>query len=154
MKQSDLNHLRRLVAWVRCEIGQAPHEMVATVRTVADKLGHPEISPEAQQRLVHAHDKARQVPKYVRAAVMALEKAVGTTGPVVDAEAQPTEGWRPAFDVMSPRQEELVIQFCQEIAGRRGEPGCLPDPVRLLEMAEALYEAERNDFAPKSQEAA
>ena len=33
------------------------------------------------------------------------------------------EGWRPAFDVMSPRQEELVMQFCQEIAGPRGEPG-------------------------------
>ncbi|MFT3815230.1 MAG: hypothetical protein QM740_17930 [Acidovorax sp.] len=54
------------------------------------------------------------------------------------------EGWRPAFDAMSPRQEELVVQFCQEIAGRRGEPGTLPDPVRLLEMAEALYLAERN----------
>ena len=33
------------------------------------------------------------------------------------------EGWRPAFDVMSPRQEELAMQFCQEIAGPRGEPG-------------------------------
>lgn len=39
------------------------------------------------------------------------------------------EGWQPAFDVMSPRQEELVIQFCQEIAGRKGEPGSPPDPV-------------------------
>lgn len=54
------------------------------------------------------------------------------------------EGWQPAFDVMSPRQEELVIQFCQEIAGRKGEPGSPPDPVRLLEMAQALYEAERD----------
>lgn len=58
------------------------------------------------------------------------------------------EGWRPAFDVMSPRQEALAIQFCQEIAGRRGEPGSLPDPVRLLEMAQALYEAERQDLCP------
>lgn len=49
---------------------------------------------------------------------------------------------------MSTRQEELAIQFCQEIAGRRGEPGSLPDPVRLLEMAQALYEAERQDLCP------
>lgn len=60
--------------------------------------------------------------------------------------AAKVEGWRPAFDVMSPRQEELSIQFCQEIAGRRGEPGSPPDPVRLLEMAQALYEAERDTF--------
>lgn len=58
------------------------------------------------------------------------------------------EGWRPEFDAMSARQEELAIQFCQEIAGPRGEPGSPPDPVRLLEMAQALYEAERDDLAP------
>lgn len=43
------------------------------------------------------------------------------------------------FDVEEPGQEELVLRFCEEIAGRRGEAGVLPDPVRLLEMAEALY---------------
>lgn len=54
------------------------------------------------------------------------------------------DAWRPEFDAMSPRQEELAIQFCQEIAGRRGEAGCAPDPVRLLEMAQELYEAEQS----------
>lgn len=53
------------------------------------------------------------------------------------------EAWRPEFDAMSPRQEELAIQFCQEIAGRRGAMGRAPDPARLLEMAQDLYEAER-----------
>lgn len=56
--------------------------------------------------------------------------------------------WQPQFDVMSPKQENLALQFCLEIAGRRGEPGALPDPVRLLEMAQALYEAEREECAP------
>ena len=46
------------------------------------------------------------------------------------------------------QQEELVMQFCHEIAGPRGEKGSPPDPVRLLEMAGALYEAERDAFAP------
>lgn len=67
--------------------------------------------------------------------------------------AAKAEGWHPEFDAMSPRQEELAIQFCQEIAGRKGEPGRLPDPVRLLEMAQALYEVERSDCAPNAREA-
>jgi len=50
----------------------------------------------------------------------------------------------PQFDATFPAQEELAIQFCEEIAGRRGEAGTLPDPVRLLEMAEQLYWAEIN----------
>ena len=48
----------------------------------------------------------------------------------------------PQFDVMVPKQEELAIQFCAEIAGPLGKPGRNLDPVRLLEMAEALYKAE------------
>ena len=51
--------------------------------------------------------------------------------------------WEPQFDCMTPKQEELALQFCQEIAGPRGKRGSPPDPVRLLEMAEALYKAER-----------
>ncbi|MGE8319555.1 MAG: hypothetical protein ACN6O3_12485 [Comamonas sp.] len=60
---------------------------------------------------------------------------------ILELRAMPT--WEPQFDVMAPGQEELVMQFCQEIAGERGQKGRLPDPVRLLEMAEALYQAER-----------
>lgn len=304
MKRSDLNHLRRLVAWVQCEIGQSPDELVTTYRTVADKLGHPEISPEAKRRLVESHDKARQVPKYVREAVKALDCYARPPGNVVDEhqavipspskcwcltcrpislqdpgsmrmalcpecgnkrcpkandhrhactdsnepgqkgsaypitqrnatknvrclsvdqpiedgyaevvhhvnvkaslayvqrktgfgyqktgrllelalqrgdicegtyngrklDANPSKGnpltdvlalrsapeWEPQFDCMSPGQEDLAMQFCQEIAGRRGEPGRPPDLVRLLEMAQALYEVERQDFASNGKEA-
>ena len=37
MKRSDLNHLRRLVAWVECEIGQSPDELVTTMRNMAER---------------------------------------------------------------------------------------------------------------------
>ncbi|MDO8415268.1 MAG: hypothetical protein Q7S87_03535 [Agitococcus sp.] len=50
----------------------------------------------------------------------------------------------PKFDATMPRQEQLAIQFCEEIAGLKGAKPALPDPVRLLEMAHALYLAERN----------
>lgn len=53
--------------------------------------------------------------------------------------------WEPEFDSMSPKQEELAVQFANEISGPRGKSGRLPDPVRVLEMAEALYKAERED---------
>lgn len=46
------------------------------------------------------------------------------------------------FDAMVPEQEALAIEFCIEIAGPRGKKPRPPDPVRLLEMAEALYRAE------------
>lgn len=64
--------------------------------------------------------------------------------------------WEPQFDVMAPGQEDLAIQFCAEIAGPRGKPGRNPDPVRLLEMAQALYKAEADahmvDRSPNLQE--
>lgn len=72
MNRAQANHLRKLLAWVRCEIGQSPEEMVETVRDIADK-GIGQISPDAERRLVEAHDKARKVPKYVRDAIKALD---------------------------------------------------------------------------------
>ena len=56
--------------------------------------------------------------------------------------------WEPQFDVTSAKQEELVRQFVAEIAGPKGKPGRLPDEVRLLEMAEELYQAEREEYGP------
>ena len=80
MKQSDLNHLRRLLGWVRCDIGQAPAELQQTMIDVADGLGHPEISEEAKARMVETYRRAEAVPLYVRAAVKALEKALAAAG--------------------------------------------------------------------------
>ncbi|GEM_PF-2691173 len=60
---------------------------------------------------------------------------------ILELRAMPA--WEPSFDCMLPGQEQLVQAFCAEIAGPRGRPGRLPDPVRLLEMAEQLYQAER-----------
>jgi hypothetical protein len=74
LKQSDINHLRRLLGYVRCEIGQSPDEMVATVRSILPAIGAP--SEEGKQRLVESHQKAVKVPAYIRAAVRALGKAI------------------------------------------------------------------------------
>lgn len=65
---------------------------------------------------------------------------------VLELRAPPT--WEPQFNVMSPTQEALVQQYCAEIAGPKGKPGRPPDPVRLLEMAQELYLAERRECGP------
>lgn len=56
------------------------------------------------------------------------------------------KNFKPDFDALAPEQERLALLFCEEIAGKRSEQGILPDPVRLLEMAEALYLAEYNFY--------
>lgn len=82
MKRSDLNHLRRLVAWVRCEIGQTPDDLVETVRNLAER--GVTTDEAGMERMVQAHDTARSVPKYVRDAVMALEAYTSRPALTVD----------------------------------------------------------------------
>ncbi len=85
MNRAQANHLRKLLAWVRCEIGQSPDELVETVRSISAKWSGP-ISPDAERRLVEAHDKARNVPKYVREAIKSLERLI-EPGEVLDSNA-------------------------------------------------------------------
>lgn len=84
MTRAEMNHLRMLLGWVRCEIGQSPEEFEQTLRHVAGLIPGP-VTDAAKQRLVEHHDKARSVPKYVRSAVKALEKVAGRQGEAVDA---------------------------------------------------------------------
>lgn len=71
---AELNHLRRLLGWVRCEVGQPPDEMVPMVRSIVRQLG--DVSAEGKARLVEAHAEANNVPQYVRAALKALGKTL------------------------------------------------------------------------------
>ncbi|RZZ81437.1 hypothetical protein [Pseudoxanthomonas winnipegensis] len=83
LTQAEANHLRRLLGWVRCEVGQTPDEIVSTMQQLAPKL--PEPNADAKARLVEHHAQAAAVPKYVRAAVKALEKLlVKQEGTIVD----------------------------------------------------------------------
>lgn len=80
MKQSDLNHLRRLLGWIRCDIGQDPAGQQQTMIDIASKLGAVEIDADAKGRLVESYRRAEGVPVYVRDAVKALEKALAAAG--------------------------------------------------------------------------
>ncbi|MFY2611099.1 hypothetical protein ACOTET_01545 [Achromobacter xylosoxidans] len=80
MKQSDLNHLRRLLGWVRCDIGQDPAGQQQTMIDIAGKLPIDSIDADAKARLVEGYRRAEAVPVYVRDAVKALEKALAAVG--------------------------------------------------------------------------
>lgn len=102
---AEVNHLRRLLGYVRCEIGQSPEEIVETLRG----LNMPEPSPEAKARLLECHAKAAAVPKYVRAAVKALEKLlVKQDGVVVDVPPAHPAGDARALPSHRPGTAEMV----------------------------------------------
>jgi hypothetical protein len=44
LTDAELSHLRKLLGWIDCEIGQAPEEMVETLKKIA-----PAISPEVDE---------------------------------------------------------------------------------------------------------
>ena len=87
LRKSDINHLRRLLGYVRCEIGQSPEEVITTVRSIVEKIGEP--NSEGKARLIESHRKAQAIPKYVRAAVKALEKRLVEKGDILEGEIEP-----------------------------------------------------------------
>ena len=84
LDKAQVNHLRRLLGWMRCEVWQSPEEFVETLRSIAPAVGTPDAA--AKQRLAESYEKAASVPKYVRAAIKALEPVVREAeGNIVDA---------------------------------------------------------------------
>ncbi len=86
IKQSDINHLRRLIAYVRCVVGEDEQK---TIQRYTEIAGIVDTEPDeaAKQRIMESIKKAASVPQYVRRAISALEKVVEESGDIVDAEA-------------------------------------------------------------------
>ncbi len=86
LKESDINHLRRLVAWVRCEIGETEQQLINRYCEIA-RILPSDLDDAAKQRIVKSIENARDVPQYIRRAVKSLEKVVGKVdGDIVDAD--------------------------------------------------------------------
>ena len=96
MTPAQRNHLRLLLGWVRCEIGQTPEEFKATLASIAPVL--PDLSNDGQTRIVKHYDAAKSVPQYVRNAVKRLRPLVVVDGDVVDGQCR----------------EQLAIKSAQE----------------------------------------
>lgn len=106
MKSAHLNHLRRLNAWVRCEIGQSPEQLRETLQSIMsavdavarkdnpdlpqgdDFRGDALLSEGAKERLVRQYDKAAAVPQAVRDAVAAIDAYLQARAKQPEVEAQ------------------------------------------------------------------
>lgn len=154
MKQSDLNHLRRLLGWVRCDIGQDPAGQQQTMIDIAGKLGIDSIDADAKARLVQGYRRAEAVPVYVRDAVKALEKALaaggrgpGAAAPRATAETRANAGFdggaRHTDDVVLPPLPKPV----EQIGFLGGRPQDLFDIEGLRTYARAAVLADRQQRA-------
>lgn len=84
LNKAQVNHLRRLLGWVRCEIPPSPEEVVSIVQDIGQKVP---ISAYGKRRMVEWHQEASRLPKYIRAALKALEPVVKeSAGEIVDAD--------------------------------------------------------------------
>ena len=79
----------------------------------------------------------------VRKTLRAELEAVATSAPT-----RPYKEWKPEFECQGVAQETLVIKFCAEMQTKIETDGRAIPPLRLLEMAEELYQAERKDLGP------
>ena len=94
MKQSDLNHLRRINAWVRLELGSSPDDlkeiykdiMPAVLSVGIEDQSHlpstgierPEeiLSEFTKEQMVKSMDRAQKVPERLRVAVREIESFI------------------------------------------------------------------------------
>ncbi len=72
LTRAEMNHLRRLIGWVRCEVGAEPEEVVAAAKEALDHFQC--VTEDGKQRLLEHYQKSVAVPNYIRAALKALEK--------------------------------------------------------------------------------
>lgn len=75
LTDAEVNHLRRLLAWMRCEWTLDPHSQAGHVEASAWLVEAGYQTPEeAGQALTELAEKINKCPKYVRQAVKMLTK--------------------------------------------------------------------------------
>lgn len=103
LSTAEINHLRRLLGWVNCEVGQDPDEMVETMKKIAPGVGS--VSAEGRQRIIESMEKSSKVPLYVRSALKALRKAVSDQpGDVVDADMSSAHEFLPIMAIENQKR--------------------------------------------------
>ncbi len=108
ISKAQINHLRRLLGWVRCTYGvfMTPEEIVRVVQENAPYTGEP--SDEGKARLLEWHRAAEHVPIYVRQALKQLAPLVKESeGETVDAGRAITPHRPKRLDVKKWKSENL-----------------------------------------------
>lgn len=77
LRESEVNHLRQLLAWMRCEYMLDEHMQRGYLRGASLSVEHGWVTPERAGEIVQdGANQINHVPKYVRQAVKMLTKAL------------------------------------------------------------------------------
>lgn len=78
LSKAEVNHLRLLLAWMRCSEGvfQSPEEIKATWRDLNEHGIVPSDNAETRERLMKSYNLSADVPKYIRHALKMLTAAL------------------------------------------------------------------------------
>ncbi|WP_234305564.1 hypothetical protein [Diaphorobacter sp. J5-51] len=77
MTDAEVNHLRRLLAWLECEYSLGEHAALGCLKAATAMVAHGFTTPEQGSALLHEKAKQiNQVPAYVRQAHKMLTKAL------------------------------------------------------------------------------
>lgn len=77
LSDAQVNHLRRLLAWLRCEYTLDEDMLRGYLKGATESVRLGYATPERASRLVQERaDRINQVPSYVRQAVKMLTKAL------------------------------------------------------------------------------
>jgi hypothetical protein len=74
LNEHEINHLRKLLAWCECEIGQDPELFIDTLRKIAPVCVTENNSEQARDIVTKHYNKLKSQPQYVRAAIKSLKK--------------------------------------------------------------------------------
>ena len=77
MNEAQVNHLRRLLAWMRCEYTLDEHMQAGYLQGAASCVAHGLTTPEQASALIQQKaEEINHVPAYVRQAHKMLSKAL------------------------------------------------------------------------------
>jgi hypothetical protein len=123
MTDAEVNHLRRLLAWLRCEYTLDPDMQRGYLIGASEAVRHGFASEERASALVQ--EKAEQInrcPAYIRQAVKMLTKALREHergAGIIDADNAPTSPERAATQAPCARARTALARGI--VSGEAGE---------------------------------
>ena len=124
LEKSEINHLRRLLAWMRVEYCLDENAQRGGLTAIKEMLDAGHISQEqAYVAMSRNADQIRQVPKYLRQGIKILTKSLqthdGVKGSIVDAATREVQSIN-----FKPMADETK---CKSDCGDCGVGGYCPD---------------------------
>ena len=74
LSKAEISHLKRLLGWCECDIGQEPEQYLEMIKRISPVCIDNENIESAREIVTEDYNKLKAKPKYVRAAIKSLKK--------------------------------------------------------------------------------